>query len=151
MNKAEKHTSTFRVAIVSALIGSIVGAILTFFLPHLWNYFISPPATLNTTPQELISWYKKIDHDVQAQALAKDQYYGKWVRWTGTITDISAFPANKATLRFDTFSAFCDTNIVRNLSVGVRVTILGKVRNISAGHVLLDDCKVDKIHRKNAQ
>jgi hypothetical protein len=147
----ENQSSTLQVAVVSALLGAIVGSFLTFLLPHLWSYFTSPPSTLNTTPEELTAWYKKIDHDVQAQALAKDQYYGKWVRWPGTIMNIEAFPAFKATLRFEKFSAFCDPDDVRTLSVGVRVTILGKIRDISDISVLLDDCKVEKIHQETTQ
>ena len=117
----------------------------------MWNYFASPPATLNTTPEELKAWHKKINQDVQAQSLAKDQYYGKWVRWAGTIENINAFPAFKATIRCEKFSAFCNPDDVRTLTVGVRVTILGRIAYISDDVVLLEDCKVEKIHQETAQ
>jgi hypothetical protein len=153
----ENQNNTLRVSVVAAVLGAIAGSLITFLLPHVWNYFTSPqtppapPATLNTTPDELLAWHKKINQDVQAQSLAKDQYYGKWVRWTGTIEDIHAFPAFKATLACEKFSAFCNPDDVQTLTVGARVTILGRIVHISDNVVLLDDCKVQKIHQETTQ
>lgn len=147
-NEDKAKISALKVAVISGVIGAIVGSCLTFLLPHVWTLFTLKPPTMNVTPEELETWYKKIDHPVQAQILAKDQYYGKWVHWQGTIGNITASNSDFAMLKVDKFYALCDSKDARTLNIGMRVAVLGRIYLIDDEKVVLDKCKVEIIQRQ---
>lgn len=137
-----------RIAVVSALLGAIVGSVLTFALPLVWNYFTAPPApppVLSVTPEQLTSWHKGINQPVQANALAEQMYYGKWVRWEGEVREIDDFPFGQGTLSFENFQAFCSREQVKTIKIGDKVRVLGKLGRISNDLVLLIDCRFERI------
>lgn len=139
-----------RIAVVSALLGAIVGSVLTFGLPLVWNYFTAPPApptVLSVTPEQLTSWHKGINQPVQANALAEQMYYGKWVRWEGEVRGIDDFPAGQGTLYFENFAASGSREQVEPIKIGDKVRVLGKLRDITNDHVLLNDCRLEQIDK----
>jgi hypothetical protein len=137
-----------RIAVVSSLLGAIVGSLLTFGLPIAWNYFtapLAPPTVLSVTPEQLTSWHKGINQPVQANALAEQMYYGKWVSWEGEVRGIDDFPAGQGTLYFENFAASGSREQVKTIKIGDQVRVLGKLRNISNDLVLLNDCRLELI------
>lgn len=135
-----------RIAVVAALLGAIVGSLLTFGLPLAWTYFTAAPSTeLSVTPEQLKSWHKGINQAVQANVLAEQMYYGKWIRWEGEVLGIDDFPPPKASLAFENFAAFCNREQVKAIKIGDKVSVLGKLHYITNDIVLLDDCRLERV------
>lgn len=82
---------------------------------------------------------------MQANALAEQMYYGKWVRWEGEVRGIDDFPFGQGTLKFENFGAFCSREQVKTIKIGDKVRVLGKLGNITNEHVLLKDCRFELI------
>ena len=78
-------------AIIAGLVVFVLGIIIRPFLEP-WiskTYeFISPPPELLTsfpTAEAFVTWYMKHVNKTEAEELATSRYYGKYVRWTGTV------------------------------------------------------------------
>jgi hypothetical protein len=143
-----------RSTVIPPLLGAIVGSVLTFALPLVWNYLTAPPApptlpapptVLSVTPNQLMSWYKGINHPVQANTLAREMYYGKWVRWEGEVSYIDDYPSGQGTLGFGNFAISCSREQVSRIKIGDKLRVLGTLHTITKDVVWLDDCELEWI------
>lgn len=131
------------------ILGGIIIGLLVYWLtigpPHFIKSTESEKELLNVSPNELIEWHRKINHEVQAKIIAKQQYYGKSVKWEGTIKNIETWHSSKALIRFQNFSAECDSDVALILNKDMEVFVFGKIRDVHDHGVLLVDCKIERI------
>ena len=156
MNQSVKNT----------IIGAIVGSILTFTLPKLYNYLFTDSVAkesadptikiadndkVNTTakefvtqtPIELTAWYSKIANDVQANMLAEKLYYGKFIKFSGTIDRMEHYPGDKIKIRTGNVSAFFDINSpVATLTTNDKINFAGRIVSITGNTVQVHDCEL---------
>lgn len=138
---------SIRTTVITAVIGAIIGSLLTFTLPILYNYITSNERNIiEITPTELITWYNNIDNDFQATKLAEKIYFGKHIKYSGVIDDMSNFPNGKISIGIENISAWFNENgNASHLNKGDTIYLTGKIRYISHNLVILDKCKlIDK-------
>jgi hypothetical protein len=119
-----------------------------WIMPYYWlkdQYLRRSP--LGVTPGEVIDWYKA--HAGEDPDL--NPHLGKWVRWTGTLTDYTEghhVDTTQIFVRFkEGFITCVSVNYERVLSDGVVVTMFGRIVGLSSDHVGLGDCVIEKIER----
>ncbi|MFN8400088.1 MAG: hypothetical protein U0X74_08735 [Anaerolineales bacterium] len=161
-NKTRKKISSeMKISLISAVIGAILGSFLTTTFPWIFEYIFSSPQTIDASPQDISDWYRGIDNRYQADQLAKNLYYGKYVKWTGTVSDIYSYSPTTISLSLkintDSYSGISvsaefDTLFNNNkerissLITGKRVTVLCRITDISFGNwISLDNCRLIEV------
>ena len=87
LTSALKYIGVFLAGfILSALLGPFVQPLRNLTQP-LANRLM--PRTLQITSEEFTSWYRGQENKAEAEELAKIAYYGKYIEWTGIVSEIS--------------------------------------------------------------
>ena len=148
----------FTIAITSVMVGAVMGSVVTFFLPIIWESWTSKPNPeefLRVSPTQISEWYLKQDTEMEAQILARSIYYGRWVQWKGTIEDVSEPAAavsfsDSVYVLFREWIAVCPRDQVSGLKKGMDIIVTGKIHLIlSSGIISVGNCTITGTRPKN--
>jgi len=128
----------------SAVMGAVIGSILTFALPRLWDYFTRPSPKLPVTAQDLTSWFAQAENKLEASEKANKLYYGKYVTWPGTVEYVGPKKSSFMPVHLQSFVAWFDMDdeVLISFTKGKQVTITGRIYFISESIVSLDQCEL---------
>jgi len=143
-SKPKKSLSQLRVAIISVAVGAVLGSVLSFSLPILYDRLTESNVeeTLDETPTELLLWYKTFGNKIRADRRVKEKYAGKYVEWEGTIEEVrSSFGGGY--LFLPSFLAFFDgEESLLGLRKGDHVRVRGQLSDFSESVIVLKECEI---------
>ena len=144
---AAGNQGKYKVAVVAALVGSL----LTFTLPLLYNRIVRGPKVIDQDPRVILDWYKSFENEAAAQLTAKELYYGKYVAAKGRITQIgTSLNSPRSTVSIDPVVCFVDFADAAGLREGQLVKVVGRISAITGGGgcIQLYDCRFRVIHER---
>jgi hypothetical protein len=95
-------------------------------------------SVIENSPEEIMSWFKGFDNDLQANESAKKYYVGKRVQWTGEVQEIR--------------DALGSNEVVINMKVGKSAVLAyfddrHEIEVLPKGKVIIANCQIVTITR----
>lgn len=146
----ELRKDPLRVAVYAAVIGAVVGSILTYTVPHVLDALgreFAEEETAVALP-DLLSWYGDFANHIHADREFERRYKGKAVTWSGTVNSVHRDPwgggllACRDSLKHIFICMFNSDEELLAAGRNDRVHVRGRIGNITRSFVSLEDCTV---------